>query len=114
VRGERGRELYESSKKQLSLRGPTIIVVGRFIPGGRTITTFACGTTGYPYPAFFAADSLAALSWATYTALLGYIGGNAFRDALWQPLLIGLVVAFALGAAAEAWRRARAVESEAG
>ena len=78
------------------------------IPAGRTVTTFACGTTGYPYRGFFAADSLAALAWATYTAMLGYVGGNAFKDALWQPLLIGLGVAFALGATAEAWRRARA------
>lgn len=36
-----------------------------------------------------------------YTALLGDIGGNAFRDALWQPLLIGLGVAVVLGLCAE-------------
>jgi membrane-associated protein len=113
LRGERGRELYERSKDLLSVRGPTIIVVGRFIPAGRTITVFACGTTSYPYRDFLAADSLAALAWATYTALLGYIGGNAFKDSLWQPLLIGLAVAFALGAVAEALRRIRDRPSEA-
>lgn len=113
LRGERGRELYAQSKQQLSVRGSTIIVVGRFIPAGRTVTTFACGTTGYPYGAFLIADSLAALAWASYTALLGYLGGSAFEDALWQPLLIGLVVAFALGAAAEGLRRIRARPSEA-
>lgn len=113
LRGERGRELYAQSKQQLAVRGSTIIVVGRFIPAGRTVTTFACGTTGYPYGAFLIADSVAALAWASYTALLGYLGGSAFEDALWQPLLIGLVVAFALGAAAEGLRRIRARPSEA-
>ena len=105
--GERGRELYDWAKRQIAVRGSTIIVIGRFIPAGRTITTFACGTTRFPYRRFLLADSMAALAWAAYTALLGFIGGSQFRDALWQPLLIGLGVALALGAAAEALRRAR-------
>jgi membrane-associated protein len=48
-----------------------------FIPGGRAVTTFACGTVGFPYHHFLVADAAAALSWATYTALLGFIGGNS-------------------------------------
>lgn len=107
LRGERSQELYRWAGRQISLRGPTIIVVGRFIPAGRVVTTFACGTSRFPYRRFLLADSVAALAWATYTALLGFIGGRQFRDALWQPLLIGLAVAFALGAGAEALRRVR-------
>ena len=107
LRGERGRELYRMAKEQISIRGATIIIVGRFIPAGRTVTTFACGTTRFPYRRFLLADSCAALAWATYTALLGYIGGQQFRDALWQPLLIGLGVAFVLGLGAEALARMR-------
>ncbi len=57
--------------------------------------------------ALLLADSLAALAWATYTALLGFAGGRAFRDALWQPLLIGLAVAVVLGAGAELLGRDR-------
>lgn len=107
LHGERSRELYGWARRQIGIRGATIIVVGRFIPAGRTVTTFACGTTRFPYPRFLAADAVAACAWATYTALLGYAGGNQFRDALWQPLLIGLAVALALGALAELVRRAR-------
>lgn len=107
VRGERSREVYGWARDQISVRGPTIIIVGRFIPAGRTVTTFACGTAGMPYRRFFAADCVAALAWATYAALLGFAGGSQFRDALWQPLLIGLALALALGLGAELLRRTR-------
>lgn len=103
----RGRRVYEWADRQLAVRGATVIIVGRFIPAGRTATTFACGATGYRYPRFLAADTLAAIAWATYTALLGYIGGNAFRDRFWLPLAIGLAVALLLGAAAEVVREVR-------
>lgn len=105
--GPRARERYGWAKEQIELRGATIIIVGRFIPAGRTITTFACGTSRFPYRRFLLADTVAAFAWATYTALLGYVGGTQFRDALWQPLLIGLGIALALGAGAEALRRLR-------
>ena len=104
-RGERGAELYRGAEEQIHTRGGTIVVVGRFIPAGRTATTFACGTVEYPYRRFFVVDAVAATAWAAYTALLGYVGGNAFRDALWEPLLIGLGIAAVLGLAAEALRK---------
>lgn len=105
LHGERARRFYHRAREQISVRGVTIVIVGRFIPGGRSVTTFACGTASYPYRRFLVGDSVAAVAWATYTALLGFVGGNAFRDALWQPLLIGLGVAFVLGFGAEALRR---------
>ena len=110
LHGDRGQELYRWVRRQISARGATIIFVGRFIPAGRTVTTFACGISRFPYRRFLLIDSLAALAWASYTALLGFIGGNQFRDALWQPLLIGLGVALALGVAAEAVREMRGRE----
>jgi membrane-associated protein len=105
LRGDRSAETYRWAKRQLDTRGATVILVGRFIPGGRAVTTFASGTVAYPYRRFLAVDAIAALAWASYTAMLGYVGGEAFKDSLWKPLLIGLGVAFALGSLAELLRR---------
>jgi membrane protein DedA with SNARE-associated domain len=105
IRDGRGRELYDAARGQLAERGPTIVIVGRFIPGGRAVTTFAAGTVGYPYGRFVVVDSIAALAWATYTAMLGFVVGSSMRDAFWEPLLIGLGVALVLGAGAELQRR---------
>ena len=71
-----GRSSTARVRLQISARGATIIFVGRFIPAGRTVTTFACGISSFPYRRFLLVDSLAALAWATYTALLGFTGGN--------------------------------------
>jgi membrane-associated protein len=40
------------AEKQLDKRGGAIIVVARFVPGGRTATTFVAGTTVYAYRKF--------------------------------------------------------------
>ena len=105
MRDERRRELYRGAQRQIATRAATIVIVGRFIPGGRAVTTFACGAAAYPYRRFFAVDAVAAVAWAAYAALLGFAGGRTFRDALWEPLLIGLAVGFLLGLGAEAMRR---------
>jgi len=105
IRGERATGIYRRAEREIGERGATIVLVGRFVPAGRTATTFACGTVHYPYRRFFVVDAIAATAWATYTALLGYVGGNAFREELWRPLVIGLGVALVLGLTAEELRR---------
>lgn len=95
----RNRERLEWARAQLNRKGgPVIIVVGRFVPGGRTATTYAAGTLGMPWlHRFLPADLIAALLWSGYSAGLGFFGGQAFEHNLWLPLLIaggvGLLVA---------------------
>lgn len=101
LRAERSRAAYAWARSQLLERGPTIVVIGRFVPAGRTATTFAAGTAGLAFRRFIAADLFAAVAWAGYTALLGYAGGTTFEDAFWEPLLIGLGIAIALGLVVE-------------
>lgn len=95
----------EWAEAAIRKQGTALIVLGRFIPGGRTATTVAAGTLEMPYRRFLPADALAAVLWALYVSMLGYVGGSAFEDNIWLPLLIALGFAALITVAVEAWRR---------
>ena len=80
-------------------RGGELIVVARFIPGGRTAVTLSAGTLGYPWRRFAVFDGAASLGWALYSALLGYYGGRTFEGA--TGLVLALATAFAVAASVE-------------
>ena len=103
--GEKGRSRLAWAEGAIRKRGPALIVLGRFVPGGRTATTVAAGTLEMPYRRFLAADAFAAVLWALYVSMLGFVGGAAFEDNVWLPLLIALGIAGAVTLGVEAWRR---------
>jgi membrane-associated protein len=93
------RRLFHSPKAKgrldwageaLRRHGATIIVVARFVPGGRTATTFTAGTVRLPWPRFAAADAVGATLWAAYAAGLGYLGGETFERRPLYAFLFGL------------------------
>jgi membrane-associated protein len=88
-------------------RGGQILVVARYIPGGRTATTLTMGALGYRLRSFTAFAALAALSWSLYAALVGYLGGAAFQHDPVKGLLLGLGVAAGITVAVEVARRLR-------
>lgn len=99
-RGERSRKAFDWAEQQLAERGTYLIVVARFIPGGRTAVTFSAGYIHtFPWRRFIVADVIAGLVWAHYAALLGYFGGKQFEEAPWKGLLLAfaLAVGVALG-----------------
>jgi membrane-associated protein len=104
-KGEKGEARLLWAETALRRRGAILIGVGRFIPGGRTATTFAAGTLEMPYRQFAAADAPAAALWALYVSMLGYVGGETFQDNLWLPLGTSFACAMAVGAGFEIWRR---------
>ncbi len=109
-RSDKARHGFEWAERQLEVRGFYLIVVARFIPGGRTAVTFASGYThGMTWRRFIVADVVAGLIWASYAASLGYFGGKQFEEAPWKGLLLAFVVAAGLAAAVELvrWLRAR-------
>ena len=103
--GEKEQARLLWAEEALRRRGAILIGVGRFIPGGRTVTTFAAGTLEMPYRQFVVADAFAAAIWALYVSMLGYLGGEAFQDSLWLPLAASFACAMAVGVAFEARRR---------
>ena len=104
-KGAKGQARLKWAEGALRRRGAILIGVGRFIPGGRTATTFAAGTLEMPYRQFAVADASAAVLWALYVSMLGYLGGETFKDNLWLPLASSLACAMAVGLGFEAWRR---------
>jgi membrane-associated protein len=103
---EKNRRRLDWARAQLRDRGPAIIIVARFIPGGRTATTYVAGTLGMPWKRrFLPADSVAAVLWALYAAGLGYFGGATFEHNLWLPLLIAVGVSLVVAALGELLRR---------
>ncbi|HEU4941743.1 MAG TPA: VTT domain-containing protein [Gaiellaceae bacterium] len=96
--GPYARRAVRWSCDQLRLRGGLILVVARFVPGGRTGATFTSGLTGFRYLTFAFFTAIAAAFWALYAVLLGYFGGRIFHE---RPLLaVGVAFALAAGVAA--------------
>lgn len=109
-RGEKGRKTIRWTERQLAERGGELILIARFIPGGRVAVTLSAGATGYPWRRFAVFDAIAGTVWATYAALLGFLGGKAFENTPWAGLVLALGIAFAVTGALElrrAWARRR-------
>jgi membrane protein DedA with SNARE-associated domain len=104
-RGDKGRERLEWAERAVRRHGGVLVVIGRFIPGGRTASTFAAGTLEMPWRRFIAADLVAVVLWATFASMLGYAGGSTFKDSTGLSLLASLGVAALIGVAIEVWRR---------
>jgi membrane-associated protein len=98
---EKSKKRIAWAQRQVEERGGELIVIARFIPGGRTAVTLSAGTLGYPWRKFIVFDAIAGLVWGLYAASLGYFGGSAFEDAPWKGLLLAFGIAFAVTGAVE-------------
>ena len=74
------RSRLEWASNQIRKRGGLLLITARFVPGGRTALTITCGLTHQPHAWFAAWIAVAALIWATYAAVLGYVFGSTFQD----------------------------------
>lgn len=107
-RGERARARLAWAERMLAERGGYLIVVARFIPGGRTVTTFTAGfVRTFRWRRFIVFDMIAGAIWGAYTVLLGYFGGKTFEQEPWKGLLLAFGIAVAVTAAIEAYRHLR-------
>jgi membrane-associated protein len=105
--GEKGKRAVDWARSQLDTRGGMLVLIARFVPGGRTATTFTCGLTRFSWMRFGAFSALAAVLWALYGTVIGYFFGRMFEDKPWLALLIALGIAFAITLGVEGVRRVR-------
>ncbi len=106
IGSEKNQRRIEWARGQLRERGGWIIIVARFIPGGRTATTYVAGTLEMPWKTkFLPFDAVAAVIWALFGSALGYFGGTAFERNLWVPVLIAIGVSSLVAVGGELFRR---------
>jgi membrane-associated protein len=107
-RGEVAQRRLDWAKRFLQDRGSYVLIIARFIPGGRTATTFTSGLVHLRWMTRFAPYILiAAVLWASYGALLGYLGGRTFRNQPIYALLLAFGIAAAITLGVETYRRVR-------
>ncbi|GAA2148539.1 VTT domain-containing protein [Actinomadura napierensis] len=91
----------------LAERGGLVLVVARYVPGGRTAVTVTMGALGYPLRRFSLFAAVAAVSWGLYGGLLGYVGGAAFEDDPVKGVAVGLGLALSVTGVVEGVRVVR-------
>jgi membrane-associated protein len=106
--GERARARLDWAHRFLKERGSYILVIARFIPGGRTAATFTSGLVHLRWlTQFFPYVVVAAIFWSTFGALIGYLGGRTFENQPILALLLAFGIAAVIGGLAELVRRKR-------
>jgi membrane protein DedA with SNARE-associated domain len=79
--------------------GPLVLLLCRFVPGGRMAAGYHAGRSGYPIKLFVIYDGAAALGWATYGGLVGHVGGTAITQSAWRLFAIAACAAVIFGTA---------------
>ncbi|TCM42687.1 DedA family protein [Kribbella sp. VKM Ac-2568] len=95
------------ARNALAERGGLVLVVARYLPGGRTAVTLTMGAVRYPARNFSLFAGLAAISWGLYCSLVGYLGGKAFEDNPLKGVALGIGLALTVTLIVEVVRHQR-------
>jgi membrane protein DedA with SNARE-associated domain len=90
----RGRYTDQIDRVQVQFdrRGGLFIIVGRFIPGGRSAVAVSAGVLQFGWIQFMIYDAIAAVIWSFQAALPGFIGGSLIQDRPWLAMIFGFVL----------------------
>jgi membrane-associated protein len=97
MRHPRAAAAFERARLGLARRPASVLLVARYIPGGRVAVNMSAGALRFSYRRFWPLTILAGASWAVYSVLIGVLAGHWVKD---QPLLgaaIGVALALTLG-----------------
>ncbi|MEX1294599.1 MAG: DedA family protein [Candidatus Limnocylindrales bacterium] len=114
LRGNTGQ--LDKVQEQFDKRGGVFIIIGRFVPGGRTAVAVGAGILHFKWLHFILYDALAATIWAFQAALPGFIGGSLIQDRPWLAMIFGFalsaIMAGGIALLQRWWDRRRQVEVE--
>jgi membrane protein DedA with SNARE-associated domain len=99
--GRRSKTRRAAARFTRGLRtpGPLVLLLCRFVPGGRMAAGYHAGRSDYPIRLFILYDGLAAVGWASYGGLVGHIGGTAVTQSAWRLFAVAAVAAVIFGTA---------------
>ena len=84
------------AEQALLRQGGAAIVIGRFIPYGRTATTLTAGSVALRKRPFYLGSVVSNVLWAAYSIGLGRLGGVAFADSPILAAAFGIALGFLL------------------
>jgi membrane protein DedA with SNARE-associated domain len=93
-------------RRALAGWGGAMLILARFVPGGRTVAMVTAGSVRYPLRRFWFFTAVAGAAWGTYTTAIGYLGGELFDSAV-PGAVGGVVLASGLSLAVTAVSRRR-------
>lgn len=79
-------------QEQFDKRGGIFVIIGRFVPGGRTAVAVGAGILHFSWGQFLIYDAIAAVIWSLQAAIPGYIGGSLIQDRPWLAMIFGFVL----------------------
>jgi membrane-associated protein len=87
---------------------PTLLVIGRFVPGVRFVVNSTYGIAKLPYRRFLLWSAIGGALWSVYTSLLAYAVGTALADfPLASVIISGAITTIAVAAVLWKLRRDR-------
>jgi membrane protein DedA with SNARE-associated domain len=95
----RAKQTAERFTRGLRKPGPLVLLLCRFVPGGRMAAGFYAGRRKYPIKLFVLYDGAAAIAWGMYGGLVGHVGGTAITQSAWRLFAIAATAALVFGTA---------------
>lgn len=96
-RGPTAQRVIESVSARVHSSSASLILVGRYIPGGRVAVNMLAGASGLRYRRFLVFSVIAGVSWAAMCAAVASMSAAWLGDPLWSALLgIGVMLVIGL------------------
>lgn len=107
LRGRRMSALIRRAQTNLERRPGAVILTARFVPVGRVVLNVLAGASGFPRRRFIGLTAVSGAAWAGYSVIIGIVAGSWTRDNPLLGVVVAIVMALAVGLAADRLGRLR-------
>lgn len=97
LRSRRAQASLDWAEHALDRRGASFIIAARYIPIGRVAVNMSAGALGYPRRRFVGLTAVAAVMWASYSAVIGIASGAFLKGHPVIAVAVGVAGGIVLG-----------------